>query len=328
MPLKGRGPTPGGGITAILASRPFKVSGGLLLIANAAIVIGMVLRTDPLGTHPSDFWVINGLMIVPILACVTRAVVGGSRRAGSIWLALAMSCYAAGNVIFVGWTQFQATPPVPSPADVAYLLFYPCVAAAVVALLRSEEGVIGRRLWLDGSLGAAGAATALAAVLSPTLEGTGEDIGPVVVSAAFSVGDLLLIAMVFGVLAVRGLRGGSMWIWIGAGLATFCAADVAYALQVAAETFVVGTLWGTLWVLGLTIAAFGLWRPERPLPAELGRSTAMLAIPSLATLTAVVVLVISSFDPDAHRRRRPGHPHPRPGGGPHFHRLRAGASSI
>jgi diguanylate cyclase (GGDEF)-like protein len=207
-----------------------------------------------------------------------------------------MVAYAVGNVIFVGWTQYQAHPPVPSPADIAYLVFYPCVAAAVFCFLRREDESSARGLWLDGALGAAGAATALAAVLSPTLTSSG-DIGPVVVGAGFAVGDLLLIAMVLGVLAVRGRRGGSLWLWLGVGLATFCAADVAYALHVASGTFVVGTLWASLWVIGLTIASVAIWRPEQSAMPRAGRSTAILAIPLLATVAAVVALVISSFQP-------------------------------
>jgi hypothetical protein len=64
-----------------------------------------------------------------------------------------MLCWAAGNVIFVWWTQFQADPPVPSPADIAYFGFYFCVAAAMASLARPDMGSFSRLLWLDGTLG-------------------------------------------------------------------------------------------------------------------------------------------------------------------------------
>jgi diguanylate cyclase (GGDEF)-like protein len=168
----------------------------------------------------------------------------------------------------------------------------------VFCLLRSEDGSSSKSLLLDGALGAAGAATVLAAVLSPSLFGHAQqEVGVVLVSAGYAVGDLLLVAMVFGVLAVRGRRGGSLWVWLGAGLAAYCAGDVVYALQVASGTFVVGGLWEGLWWIGLTIAALSLWRPERPLPAEPRRSTAMLGIPTLATVAAVITLIVSAVDP-------------------------------
>jgi diguanylate cyclase (GGDEF)-like protein len=283
-------------LKAVLASRNVKIAGTALLVANVAFMVLLTLHSAPEHDRLWDFWLTNSVMLVPILTCFARVIVGGRRATGAAWLGVAMIAFATGNVIYLGWTQFQTAPSVPSPADIAYLAFYPCVVAAVVSLLRREKSTSARGLWLDGSLGAAGAATALAAVLSPVLSGTGGDLGTAVVGAASTVGDQLLIAMIFGLLAVRGLRGGSLWLSLGGGLAVFCAADVFYALHAAAGTFVPGTLWSTLWVGGLSIAAFAVWRPERPLPLESSRSTAMLAIPSLATLTAVVVLVIAAIE--------------------------------
>ena len=156
-----------------------------------------------------------------------------------------------------------------------------------------------KALWLDGALGAAGAATALAVLISPEFTTGGGDLGAVLVGAAFPVADLLLIAMIFGVLAVRGFRGGSMWLWLGVGLLTFCAADVAYALRVATSDFVVGTLWSSLWGAGITIAASRSGGPSGPGPASPGRSTAMLAIPMLA----VAIAVRGSSSPPSPRSR-------------------------
>ena len=135
----------------------------------------------------------------------------------------------------------------------------------------------------------------MAAVLSPVLSGPTGDVAAAVMSAAYSVGDLLLVAMIAGVSAVRGSRRGSMWKWLAVGLATFCAADVAYALQVAANNYAVGTAWSSLWLVGLTIVALGIWRPQRPVPLQDGRRTAILAVPTVATITAVGVLVVPSF---------------------------------
>jgi diguanylate cyclase (GGDEF)-like protein len=291
----GAAPPANRGLEAVLGSRVFTTAGAVLLGANVAFAVFLGLRGTPPQRGLWGFWLANATMLIPIAACFARALLGGRRRAGALWLGAATLCFAAGNAIFLRWTQFDLHPPVPSPADVAYLGVYPCVAAAMFGLLRRERATSAPGLWLDGSLGAAGAATALSVVLSPVLAARGGGSGAVVVSSAFSVADLLLIAMIVGVLAVRGLRGGSMWLWLGAGLAVFCAADVAYALRVASGTYVTGTLWSALWVIGITIAAAALWRPQRPALIESGRSTAMLAVPALATVTAVVALVISSI---------------------------------
>ena len=175
-----------------------------------------------------------------------------------------MLCWAAGNVIFVGWTQFQANPPIPSPADIAYFGFYFCVAAALVSLARRDSASLSRTLWLDGALGAAGAATALTVVLRSAFSGVGGSPGAVVVSLGYPLGDVLLLAMICGLLAVRGVRGGSMWWWLAVGLAIFVAADVTYVLQVQSASFAVGAVLSVAWTAGITMICLAIWRPRTP----------------------------------------------------------------
>jgi diguanylate cyclase (GGDEF)-like protein len=234
-------------------------------------------------------------MLIPTLACFARAALGGPSKAAAIWLGLAMLSQTAGNIIYSTWTQFQLHPPVPSPADVAYLGFYVSVVAAIVCLVRRDQGAFPRALWLDGALGAAGAATALATVLSPVLSSAQGELDAVLVGAAYTTADLLVIAMICGVLTARGVRGGSQWLLLAAGLATFCATDVVYALRVNAGTFSVGMTLSALWMVGVTFIALAIWRPQQPRVTAPGRSKASLVTPMLATLAAVVVLVISSF---------------------------------
>ncbi len=267
--------------------------GAVLLTANFVLFATSVALGYKILT--SSWWLVNLVMIGPTTACFAHAVPRGPRRAAAVWLGFGMLSWTAGNAIYLQWTQFQADPPVPSPADLCYLGFYACVLGAVVCLVRRDKGATTRSLWLDGAIGAAGGATALAAVLSPVLSGLNGDLGEVLVGASYPVADLLLVAVICGVLAGRGLRGGSVWLWLAGGLAIFCAADVLYASQVTSDTFVVGTLVNVLWTLGITVVALAIWRPQRLAAIEPGRSLAILVIPMLATSTAVVVLVIASF---------------------------------
>ena len=267
-----------------------------MLVVNAVLLVGFT-ALHPGSAEGSTFRVIGNLtMVVPILACFAYAVLGGRRRAAAIWLGLAMLSQTAGNVIYTTWTQYQAQPPVPSASDFAYWGFYVCVVAAIVCLARRDHGSFPRALWLDGALGAAGAATALAAAMSPVLTSTHANLETALVGATYTAGDLLIVALVCGLLAVRGTRGGSMWLWIAGGLAIFCAADVVYALRVNAGTYEISVTLAGMWAIGVTCIAIALWQPHRPREIASGRSKAILAIPMLATLTAVTVLVISSFE--------------------------------
>jgi diguanylate cyclase (GGDEF)-like protein len=268
-----------------------------LLVANLLLLFGVPMMR---GAHLDTgvYLVLGNLALVaPALACFGYAFLRPSRRGPAIWLGLATLAQGAGNVIYSWWTQYQAHPPIPAPSDLAYLGFYVSVAAAVVWLARRENGSFPRALWLDGAIGAAGAAAALVAVLSVFHVDPQGGSAAVLVSGAYTVGDLILVAMIGGLLAMRGVRGGSIWLWLAAGMAIFCAADVSYAIRVSAGTYSVGAWLSLGWMAGITCIARSIWSPERP-AAEAGaaRSRTMLAIPTLATLGAVAILAIFSID--------------------------------
>ena len=199
----------------------------VLLAGNVLFLVAFQLLQGPVAYNSAYGWVANLAMLVPTAACFARAswaVRAGPRRSGSGWRC---SRRRPATSIYSTWTQFQADPPVPSPPTSRTWVSTCCVAAAVVCLVRRDQGSFPRALWLDGALGAAGAATALAAVMSPVLSDRQGDLGAVLVGAAYTSADLLLVAMICGLLACAGLRGGSMWLWLAGGLAIFCAADVA-----------------------------------------------------------------------------------------------------
>ena len=205
-----------------------------------------------------------------------------------------MLSQGAGNVIYSTWTQYQAHPPVPSPSDIAYLGFYVSVAAAVVWLARRDTGSFPRALWLDGAIGAVGAAAALEAGLSFLHSGARGDSAAVIVGGAYTVADLLLVAMIAGLLTVQGVRGGTIWFWLAAGMATFCAADVVYAVRVDAGIYAAGPWLFLLWMTGITAIAVAIWSPRRSRESGTARSRTMLAIPMRATLTSLGILALFS----------------------------------
>src|ERR1700722_2208379 len=105
------------GPRAFVASRAFAVVGVALLIANLTWVIVFVfLRAGAPFSPLWDGWIGNLAMLVPIGACFARALRGGPRRGAALWLGAGMICWAAGNAIFLVWTQFQVKPPAPGPS--------------------------------------------------------------------------------------------------------------------------------------------------------------------------------------------------------------------
>ncbi len=268
-----------------------------LLVANL-VVFGALLLIRA-GEEYSRLWdgcIALLLMATPVLACFARARHPGPRRRAALWLGAGMLFWTAGNVIFVWWTQSQAAPPIPSPADISYFGFYVCVAAALASLARRDLGSFSRVPWLDGALGAAGAATALAVVLRSAFSSLGGSPGAVVVSLGYPLADVLLLAMICGLLAVRGMRGGPMYLWLAVGLVIFVAADVAYVLQVQAAGYVGSAQLAVAWMAGITVICLAIWRPERAGLVGARRPWVALVAPMVATLSGVGALAVFSVE--------------------------------
>src|ERR1700722_5266195 len=252
-------------LTVLRRSRvPVGMAITAVLVVNLAALVGIPVLLGARFDKPVFIVIGNLALLVPTLACFGYALRRRSRRGPAVWLGLAMLSQAAGNVIYSAWTQYQAHPPVPAPSDVAYFGFYVSVTAAVVWLARREHGSFPMAVWLDGAIGAAGAAAPLAAGLSLLHSGPQGSSAAVLVGGAYTVGDLLLVAMIGGLLAMRGVRGGTIWVWLAVGMAIFCAADVSYAIRVDAGIYAVSS-WLTLgWMAGITLIARSLWSPQRP----------------------------------------------------------------
>src|SRR5664280_1713742 len=67
---------------------------------------------------------------------------------------------------------------------------------------------------------------------------------------------VLLMAAIAGIAAIRGVRVDQRWVLLIMGLLAYAAADVVYALQVTAGTYVVGTLLDAGWSIGLTPVSY------------------------------------------------------------------------
>ena len=180
----------------------------------------MLAYAGALVLHPGhgyvvwrDGWLANVVLALPGIACLVHAALDRTRRTAALWLGLGMLSFALGNVAYVCSIRLRVEPPVPSLADVGYLGLYPLVCAGALTMMRRTRK-LNAPLWLDGVLGAVGAATALAALLNPVLESLSGAPVELLVAGAYPVGDLLLIAMLAGTLAIRGPRDGGTLAWL------------------------------------------------------------------------------------------------------------------
>jgi len=283
-------------------------------LALAAYLFGLWLRGDVPGSHRVvDVWLSLLTSWLPAALCWVAVARAGLRRWEVLLAAAAVTAVAAGDTYYapvvVGWS-----PPFPSPGDVGYLLFYVLMLAALALVVRRDARGQSWSVWLDAAVGSLGAAAVLAVILNPVLSDalTGSLSAATVLAVAYPMLDLLFIATVVGMLAVRGVRGGDRLALLMVGLVLYAAADVIYALQVSADTYAVGSPLDAAWTIGITLIALyvdGIARRD-PSPSDdqdsegdasgtASRQAApagrmALIVPTLATAAGLGVLLVSS----------------------------------
>ena len=281
---------------------------GLLL---AAYVAGLALHGAGWGPSGEGWFntAVNnwlGLLtdLLPVAICWLAVCRVGLRRPEVLLAATAMTAYAAGDIYTV-WVQ-AATGSVsfPSVGDVVYLVFYPLMLAALTVAVRRHVRGLASSVWLDCAVGSLGAAAVLAILLSPVLSSalTGSSWLATVTAVAYPLFDLVLVAVVAGIAVLGGRRMGSRWLLLFVGLLVFAGADVVYALQVSANTYVVGTPLDATWAIGLALLALWVDGVERTHPAavrerSLATGKAALVVPVVATAAGLGVLLVSSRVP-------------------------------
>jgi diguanylate cyclase len=281
---------------------------GLLVIAfTVCLTLGSAgLIPDAPGWYDLvvNHWLGLLTVWVPAAVCWLTVARVGFRRWEVPLAAAAVTSYAVGNTYYLVMMAEGGSLPFPSPADVGYLGFYPLMLSALVVAVRRYVRGLGSSVWLDCVVGSLGAAAVLAVVLSPVVSSalTSSSWLATVVAVAYPMFDLVLVAAVAGVAVLGGRHIGNRWLLLLVGLLVFAAADVVYALQVAADTYVVGTPLDAGWAIGLALLALwvdGVERTDRAPAQETTGATgkAALVVPAVATAAGLGVLLVSSRVP-------------------------------
>lgn len=247
-----------------------------------------------------------GLLTVWVPAAVCWLAVHrlGRRRVDVILAACAVTAFAAGDTFYLLMTAAGTDLPFPSPADAGYLLVYPLLLGALVVNVRSHARGVAPAVWLDCAVGSLGAGAVLAVLLRPVLDTAGEGLSPAatVVAVAPPLFDLVVLAALAGVAALQGVQMGRRWLLLASGLLVFAAADVTYGLQVAADSYVLGTPVDAGWAIGLALMATWVDGADRQHRAGLALTRPhtrgmALAVSSAATVAGLTVLVLGTQTP-------------------------------
>ena len=303
---------------------------GMILLFNGLLVAWVLL--DPYGDRVTAI-VLNAagfvgpLLVLPLcfgglLEWMRRR--GASRtgdqpsamtgqRLAPVLLGMGILCYVLGQMGFTYYDLvLQQAPPFPSLADVGYLIEYPFFLLGILLLPARPIPVASRaRIALDGLMIMTAALTfSWYFVLGPVVQQGTETVLAKVVSAAYPLADIVLIACLV-ILALRpgehALRPAAYVLALALGF--YVVMDSIYAYQVLNGTYVTGTILDVGWPVAymlIGLGAFAVRLAPRGVvmtaPEETPRATTSVARQELwrsllpyALVPAVGVLVIYAW---------------------------------
>ncbi|WP_306212505.1 GGDEF domain-containing protein [Actinoplanes sp. RD1] len=195
----------------------------------------------------------------------------------------------AADVSFYFLALSSGDVPYPSIADVGYLAAYPLLAAGLLGIVRRRTPGWNLASAVDAATVAVGTGYLVyALVIEPTLEVGAGDL-PTLVSVAYPVGDLMLIATGARLLLGAGRRTVSLRLF-GVYLGGVLYADTAYSVQSLDGTYQVANYLDAVWMTTGFAFAAGLLHPSlRTMIAP-----APVATPD-ATPARLVVLAVSAL---------------------------------
>jgi hypothetical protein len=272
---------------------------GTLVLAALAGEIAVELVTSPDSAINEFFstWVHVALVFASAAVCVARGATRG--RDGRAWVCfgLALASFATGEAI-ASFAYPTSSIPLPSPADIFWMLWYPFAIAGLVLLVVDRIPHFELHRWIDGlAIVVLVAIPGVSLVLEPAADQAVERGVPQLLNFVYPLADLLLIGAVVGLLPLTAWRPGRTWILLGLGLLVLALGDAVYSVQAAARTYT-GGQYDFLWSVGAVMIAFAAWQPsERPVEVPPAVGWRAIILPVTAQVVAIAIQIYAFFRP-------------------------------
>jgi two-component system cell cycle response regulator len=206
----------------------------------------------------------SAIVIGAGVACLIRASDYRRERAAWLLIGVAILCWGAAEIYWTAAIEGNPAAPYPSPADVGYLIFYPFAYAGLVMLVRARAHEIDWRLWMDGLIATLGtAALGAAFVFDFVADKTSGTTLETLTTLSYPLGDIGMLALVVGVVALTGWRPGGTWSLLLAGMAALVIADIAYTLQATEGTLPGGEWVNPIYLIGAVCMGAAVWQPRQ-----------------------------------------------------------------
>jgi diguanylate cyclase (GGDEF)-like protein/PAS domain S-box-containing protein len=178
---------------------------------------------------------------------------------------LGVCTYTVGTPVYALIVLHQAAYSFPSSADLLWLALYPLAYAGVLLVARRRLRGLRAGLWLDGLItGLAVSALGAALAIDPLLAAIGGTFTNLLINSIWAVGDLAIVALLVGVIALCDWRPGrGLWLVL-TGFVVLAAADVLYLIGVTASGgYAPGGWRDALYPAAFLLLASGAQTPRR-----------------------------------------------------------------
>ncbi|MEX2107368.1 MAG: GGDEF domain-containing protein [Solirubrobacterales bacterium] len=268
------------GVRHLLALLLF--GGTTLVVAHNWLGVGGTGLDDIIGGALYDV-----VVVAAGIACLLRARATAAERWAWVLIGLAILSWAGAEIYWTAEISGNPTAPYPSLADAGYLAFYPLGYAGLALLVRARAHELDWRLLTDGLIATLGtAALGTAFVFDFVAERTEGTTLEMATSLAYPLGDIVMLSMVVGVVALTGWRPGRTWLLLLAGLAVMVVADIAYTLEVSTGNEAVelaGSWIDPLYLIAAASLGAVLWQPNATSirPSDQINSRSELMVPAI-----------------------------------------------
>ena len=238
------------------------VASALLLAAYAAHA-----QFDLGGAGLDDLfqkWINDLIVLLCSGACLLRAVSIRRDRVAWMLLSAGMASWVIGNIYYSLFLIDLNPLPIPSVGDAFWLGIDPFTYLGLALLVRSRLPSWRTSMWLDAVIAAGAVSSVCVGLVVSAVAGSavGSPMAALVTDLAYPIGDLVLLGLVVGAIALEGWTADRTWIALAAGFLSFTVTDGLFLVKTADGTYQVGTMIDAGWLLAAVLVAVAAWQPQ------------------------------------------------------------------
>lgn len=262
---------------------------------SAAAIRGAFFEHGTVGPVFDRFIHDAALVLAASLCVVGAARRRGPQRAGWALIAAGIAAWTAGEIYYTARLWNAATIPIPSPADVGYLLAPPLLLLGVICLARHRIGVLTSFAKADAAVaGLTIAAFSAALVLGTVTQTVSGHPLEIAVNLAYPVADLILAGVLVGAVAASGWQIDRTWMLLALGIVMFWFSDSMYLVRTARDSFVSDTMLDVGWWAGLTVMSLAAWQPHSTMQPASEPRLRLIVMPLLFAAASLGLLAFAT----------------------------------